>query len=181
MPENALPALRDFLVARYDELKLRLARRLGNAERAGDALQDTWLPLESRDDIDGVNDPPAYLLRVAVNLAYDQVAKQGRLATSDEIEALLDETPDPAPGPAQIAQDRAELAALRALIERLPPRRRQVLVMVRWQHLPQREVAARLGISLRTVEKELKGADGHIAARMGRAVPRPAAKEPHEK
>ncbi|MNX05057.1 ECF RNA polymerase sigma factor SigE [compost metagenome] len=181
MPENALPALRDFLVARYDELKQRLARRLGNAERAGDALQDTWLRLESRDDIDGVNDPAAYLLRVAVNLAYDQVAKQGRLATSDEIEALLDETPDPAPGPAQIAQDRAELATLRALIERLPPRRRQVLVMVRWQHLPQREVAARLGISLRTVEKELKEAHDHIAARMGRADRAPDAKEPHEK
>ncbi|MCY1382412.1 hypothetical protein D9M69_704340 [compost metagenome] len=53
--------------------------------------------------------------------------------------------------------------------------------MVRWQHLPQREVAARLGISLRTVEKELKEAHDHIAARMGRADRAPDAKEPHEK
>lgn len=168
MPENALPALRNFLVARYDELKQRLARRLGNAEQAGDALQDTWLRLESRDDIDGVRDPASYLLRMAVNLAYDQLGRHGRLATRDEIDALLDEAPDPAPGPAQIAEDRSEMAALAALIARMPPRRRQVLVMVRWEQLPQREVARRLGISLRTVEKELKDAHDFCAVRMGR-------------
>lgn len=178
MPENALPALRDFLVSRYDELKQRLTRRLGNADRAGDALQDTWLRLESRDDIDGVRDPASYLLRVAVNLAYDQLAKQGRPATPEEIDALLEGAPDPSPGPAQIAEDRSEMAALAALIARMPPRRRQVLVMVRWEHLPQREVAARLGVSLRTVEKELKDAHDFCAARMGRP---PDVPEAHEK
>ncbi|MGJ7546340.1 RNA polymerase sigma factor [Variovorax sp. LT1R16] len=178
MPDNALPALRSFLVSRYDELKQRLARRLGNAEQAGDALQDTWLRLESRDDVEGVRDPAAYLLRVAVNLAYDQSGKQSRLVTRDEIDALLDEVPDSAPGPAQIAEDRSEMAALVSLIARMPARRRQILVMVRWEHLPQREVAARLGISLRTVEKELKEAHDFCAARMGRL---PAASGSHEK
>ena len=70
------------------------------------------------------------------------------------------------------------MAALAALIARMPARRRQVLVMVRWEHLPQREVAARLGISLRTVEKELKDAHDFCAARMGRAL---APKASHEK
>jgi len=184
MPDNALPALRSFLVARYDDLKQRLARRLGSTDRAGDALQDTWLRLESRDDIDGVRDPASYLLRVAVNLAYDQLGRQGRLATPEEIDAVLEETHDPAPGPAQIAEDRSEMAALAALIERMPARRRQILVMVRWEHLPQREVAARLGISLRTVEKELKDAHDYCAARMGRPLATPASTStppPHEK
>lgn len=178
MSEEVRLLLLDFLSQRYGDLKRRLTRVLGNDDLAGDALQDTWLRLESRDDIDGVRDPASYLLRVAVNLAYDQLGRQGRLASAEEIEALLDEAPDPAPGPAQIAEDRSEMAALAALIARMPARRRQVLVMVRWEHLPQREVAARLGISLRTVEKELKDAHDFCAARMGRAL---APKASHEK
>jgi RNA polymerase sigma factor (sigma-70 family) len=168
VPENALPVLRSFLVSRYDELKRRLTRRLGNAELAGDALQDTWLRLESREDIGVVRDPAAYLLRVAVNVAYDQQRSRSELVSSDELEALLDETQDPAPGPADIAEARSELDALVAVMARMPARRRQILVMVRWEHLPQREVAERLGVSLRTVEQELKSAYDYCMARTGR-------------
>ncbi len=165
MPENTLPALRDFLVQRYDDLKRRLTWQLGNAERASDALQDTWLRLESRGEIEGVRDIGAYVMRTAINVAIDQQRSQSRLLEADEIDALLT-LPDPAPGPEQTVVARAEMDMLMEALKALPARRRKVLMMVRWEGLTQPEVAKRLGVSLRTVEKELKTAHDYCAARM---------------
>jgi len=162
MPDATIPALRSFLVSRYADLKRTLTRRLGCADLAGDALQDTWLKLESRDDAEGVREPFAYLLRTAVNVAYDRQRNQSRLVSASEIEALLAEQPDPAPEPPDALTARRELDTLMAAIGKLPERRRQILVMVRW------EVAERLGVSLRTVEQELKKAHDFCAARVGR-------------
>jgi RNA polymerase sigma-70 factor (ECF subfamily) len=168
MPENAIPALRDFLVQRYDELKRRLARHLGNADLAGDALQDAWLRLESREEVDGVKNPGAYLMRMAVNIAIDYQRSRSKILSADEVDLLL-EQPDPAPGPAETAEARSDLEELVAAIRAMPERRQQILLMVRWEHLPQQEVADRLGVSLRTIEHELRKAQDHCAKKTGRA------------
>ncbi|WP_445289565.1 RNA polymerase sigma factor [Variovorax atrisoli] len=168
MPENAIPALRDFLVQRYDELKKRLARHLGNADLAGDALQDAWLRLESREDVDGVQNPGAYLMRMAVNIAIDYQRSRSKTLSADEVDALLEQA-DPAPGPAETAEARSDLADLVTAIRTMPERRQQILLMVRWEHLPQQEVADRLGVSLRTIEHELRKAQDHCAKKTGRA------------
>jgi RNA polymerase sigma factor (sigma-70 family) len=46
----------------------------------------------------------------------------------------------------------------------MPERRRVIVVMVYWEDVPQKEVAKRLGISLRTVEYELKRAHDKLDA-----------------
>ena len=84
-----------------------------------------------------------------------------------EVDALP-EVPDAAPGPEQIAESRSEMEALQKIIARMPQRRRDVLLLVRWEGLPQKEVAQRLGISLHTVEHELKRAQDFCAAQMGK-------------
>jgi len=167
MPDNALPALRDFLVQRYDDLKRRLTWQLGSADLAGDALQDAWLRLESRDDSGEVKNPAAYLLRMAVNIAIDYQRSRSRLLSETEVEVLL-EQPDPMPGPAETAEARSELNALLEVIRTMPLRRQQILLMVRWEHLPQQEVADRLGLSRRTIEQELKIAHDYCVERTER-------------
>jgi RNA polymerase sigma factor (sigma-70 family) len=164
MPDNAIPALRDFLVQRYADLKQRLTRQLGSAEMASDALQDAWLRLESREDIDTVQNMGAYLIRMAVNIAIDYQRSNSRLLTAEEVDTLVD-LPDPMPGPAETAEARSELNALIEVMQSMPQRRQQILLMVRWEGLPQQEVADRLGVSLRTIEKELKLAHDYCAAR----------------
>jgi RNA polymerase sigma factor (sigma-70 family) len=172
MPENAIPALRDFLVQRYDDLKLRLTRHFGSAEMAGDALHDVWLRLESR-DVSGVQDIGAYLMRMAINIAIDRQRSNGLLLNAEELDALV-ELPDPTPGPAQLTEARSELAVLVAAMEKLPLRRQKILVMVRWEGLTQREVAERLGLSLRTIEKELRKAHEHCVRHAGKPSGRPS-------
>ena len=86
---SSLAVLRDFMLQRYDDLKARLTRRLGCADMASDALQDTWLRLEGKDELGPVDSPGAYLLRMAVNVAVDQQRAENRRLTSSEAEALL--------------------------------------------------------------------------------------------
>lgn len=157
MSENARPLLADYLARHYSALKLRLTRLLGNGDLAGDALQDTWLRLQSREEDGPINSPASYLVRVAVNIALDVQRRQSRQLPFDEIESLM-ELSDDACGPAQIVESRSEVEAAFRIMERLPERRRLILILVRWEGLQQKEVASRLGISVRVVENELKRA-----------------------
>jgi RNA polymerase sigma-70 factor (ECF subfamily) len=155
--EDARQALADYLTRHYAQLKGRLTRFLGNGDLAGDALQDTWVRLQAREDAEPIANPAAYLVRMAVNIAVDLQRRQSRAVSFDEIEAVL-EMADPAPGPAQTVQTQSELEHVLKLLDRLPERRRAVLLMVRVDGLPQKEVAARLGVTKSVVEHELRRA-----------------------
>lgn len=166
MSENAQPILLNYLTRRYGELKLRLTRVLRNSDLAGDALQDTWLRLQSQaDDGPAIQSPGAYLMRMATNAAVDIQRRQGQALAYDEISELL-ELADSAPGPARTAEARSDLASLVTLLNRLPRRQREVIVLVRWEDMPQKDVARRLGVSLRTVELDLQRAHDYLDTRM---------------
>jgi RNA polymerase sigma factor (sigma-70 family) len=60
--------------------------------------------------------------------------------------------------------DAADLADLRAHVERLPPRERAAVVMRHWQHAREREIAMALGVTPRTVRNLLRRAYGQLAA-----------------
>jgi RNA polymerase sigma-70 factor (ECF subfamily) len=167
MADGSSGMLRDFLVTRYDNLKHRLTRRLGCPDLAGDALQDIWLRLEGKDALDAVRSPGAYLYRMAFNAAIDHQRAEDRRLSVGEVETML-ELADPAPGPAEVVEAGSELEALVRAMEQLPARRREILLAVRLEGLPQREVAQRFGISLRLVELELQRAQEHCASRLGR-------------
>jgi RNA polymerase sigma factor (sigma-70 family) len=167
--DSVLTALRDVIVHRYDELKRRLTWQLGSADLAGEALHDTWLRLENSDShASPVKSPVAYLLRMASNAAVDRMRSERRHLSGEELDSLVGELVDPAPGPAQIAMARADLEKLAGIIDTLPVRRRAILVAVRMQGTPQQEVADQLGISERMVSRELKAAHDYCTARMGR-------------
>ncbi|WP_413458382.1 RNA polymerase sigma factor [Herbaspirillum huttiense] len=166
MSEDVRSTLLGHLVSRYGDLKRRLTRLLGSDDLAGDALQDTWLRLQRLDaDTSPILNPHAFLLRMAANIAVDQRRSQSRALPPGEIAELL-ELADHAPGPAQTAEARSEVQALMLLLERMPARRREILIMVRLEGMPQKEVAQRLGISLRTVEHELKRAHDFCMSRL---------------
>lgn len=163
MTEDAQPNLLAYLADRYANLKRGLVRVLGNDDLAADALHDTYLRLQLKeDDLGVVRSPRAFLMRMAANIAVDIQRRQGRALALDEVDALM-ELSDPAPGPEQIVEDRSELEALSRIMARLPPRRREILLMVRWEGMRQKEVAERLGVSVRTVENELKRAHDFCA------------------
>lgn len=182
MAEDTRPVLMDYLSRHYDLLKRQLGRALRNTDLAEDALHDTWLRVHGQDKgeskgessgeakaeraQDPIRRPGGYLVRMAFNIALDIQRRQSRNLPFDEIDALL-ELADPAPGPDRTAEARSQLDAVVRLLERMPARRREVVVLVHMEGLTQPEAARRLGVSLRTVEYELKHAHGYLSARMG--------------
>jgi RNA polymerase sigma-70 factor (ECF subfamily) len=166
MAEDVRSTLLGHLASRYGDLKRRLTRLLGSDDLAGDALQDTWLRLQRMEsDSSPIINPHAFLLRMAANIAVDQRRSHSRALPAGEIAELL-ELADHAPGPEQTVEARSEVQALLRLLERMPARRRDILIMVRLEGMQQKEVAARLGISLRTVEHELKRAHDFCMSRL---------------
>lgn len=160
-------SLRDMLAQRYEDLKRRLAWRLGSVELASDALHDTWVRLEDRDEKNGpVLNPAAYLMRMATNLALDRLERDRRYMSGDELDQLMAELVDPAPGPVQLASARDEMQALAAVIDTLPPRRRAIFLAVRLEDLSIPQAAARFGVSRRLVGLELQRAHEYCLARM---------------
>jgi RNA polymerase sigma factor (sigma-70 family) len=155
MGDTTAGVLRKLLVDRYSEIKARLALRLGSSDLAGDAIQDTWLLLSRTKTLGAVRSPLGYLFRMALNAARDRLVADRRYLTAAEIDSLLD-VADEAPDPANVVEARSDLRELMRRVAELPPRRQHILIAVRLDRVPQREIADRLGISLSSVEKELK-------------------------
>ncbi len=147
--------LRALLADRYDEIKARLTRRLGSEELASESLHETWLHLHRQDDVGPLKSPSNYLLHIATNIAKDSRRGEYRRASRSEVDAAL-EVADPAPGPDTLAQIRADLRNTEQAINELPPRMRTILMAARLEGLSHQEIAARLGVSRRTVFYELK-------------------------
>ena len=154
--------------AHRDRLLRFLKRRIGCAETAEDLTQETWIRIARAGPAAAVEDAERYLFRVAANLATDhQRALRRRPLTAAEADALL-AVPDDAPGPAETIQGRQEIGMLRRALAEMPARRREIFLAARIAGEPHRTIAARFGVSQRTIEMELRRALAHCGERLGR-------------
>lgn len=156
--------LRALLIERYQDLKSRLARRLGSLEWAEDALQDTYLRLNGREIVGDVRNPAAYLIRSAFHVALNQRRADNRRLNAEEVEALLN-LADDAPDAVRVISGRSDLERLKQVMAELPPRPRAILLAARLEGLSRQQIARRFGISVSLVEKELRRAQEHCVAR----------------
>ncbi|MGN6620644.1 MAG: RNA polymerase sigma factor [Sphingomonas sp.] len=139
----------------------RIRRHVADAEEAADVVQDAFERLVTlrRDDIKGA--PEAYLRRVIRNLVVDR-ARRARCRPSTV--TLLDEIHSPSVAPEQ--EDALEVEDLyrqyRDAVGHLTPRTREVFILHRVDELTYTEIAARLGISVSTVEYHIMRALVHL-------------------
>ena len=166
MPDSLRARLRGVLVTRYGQLRRKLEYIVGTGERASDALQETWLRLESMPGNTAVRNPDAYLLQMAVNVATDQYRREHRKLNDADIDALFD-VEDELADPERIVAARSEIAALETALRQLTPRQREILLAAHIDGQLNREIAARLDISLSLVEKELRHALRHCQQYVG--------------
>ncbi|MFY0477171.1 RNA polymerase sigma factor [Achromobacter marplatensis] len=158
-PETSLRAL---FLERYNDFRNQLKRRLGSEDLAHDAMQEAFLKVNDLPASSSIQQPAAYLFRVALNIAEDQRRRDSRLLTGVEISELIHIT-DEAADPARIAQGRSQVDAFQRALRKLPERTQQMLLAARVHELPHAEIARRYGVSERIVSKELKRALEHCA------------------
>lgn len=142
--------LRVFLRERPRLLRL-LGRIVGNRAVAEDLAQDTLLRLWRHPFGEGDR---SLMFRTAQNLAIDHLRAQA--VRSGYAAAVVEEQVARAPPqPDRIAGGRQELAGFQAALSALPRRTQQVLLLNRLDGLSYAEIAARLGVSVSTVEKDM--------------------------
>ncbi|WP_311740636.1 RNA polymerase sigma factor [Bradyrhizobium huanghuaihaiense] len=135
---------------------------MGSADFAHEALHETFLRLDRVTDAEPVRSPADYIFRTAINIAKDRRKAQNYRVSASEIDAFLDICDDE-PDPARVVEARSEIEAFKRALAELPPRPREVLRSISIEGQPAHQVAARLKVSIRTVESDLKLALGHCA------------------
>ncbi|MEM0961135.1 MAG: sigma-70 family RNA polymerase sigma factor [Bacteroidota bacterium] len=124
---------------------------LGLAD-ADDLAQEAFVRLwENRATVDPSRSVRAWLYRTLRNLALNQFRDQRR---HDVRRAAL-VPPDSTPPPDDVVEGYALARRLEALVEALPERQREALLLTRVDGLAHVEVAAVMGISARTVNNHL--------------------------
>ena len=156
------------------EARLRsyLRRFLRAPSDVADGIQETYARLLSLpdDELNAIRSPHAFLFTAARNLALEWSRRERLnfrefLPESGETYVL-----DESPSACEQLGVRQELDLLARAIARLPARCRQVLILRKLYGLPQKEIAARLGITENTVEKHAANGVRLCAAFLGASL-----------
>jgi RNA polymerase sigma factor (sigma-70 family) len=131
-------------------LRRRLRAELKSSEDASDILHEAFARLLGADGLDRVLQPEAFLNRILRNLLID---RSRRLATR-AIHVGIDDEPAIGVPPDQSQAIEAEQMRqrYRDVVASLPERMREVFLLHRVEQLSYKQIAERLGISVRTVE-----------------------------
>jgi len=166
MAESDRSSLLRLLVSHYEELTGYLTRRLGSAGAASDVVHDTYLRLQGLGAVPDLDNPRAYLYRVADNIALDRLRRDGRRDRRFASGDLLADLPSDAPTAEESMAREQRLRLLARAIDELPARRREVFLLHKIDGLSHGEVARRLGISRSMVEKHVMRALAHCRDRL---------------
>lgn len=154
--DSAKPSLISTLVRHYDELVDRVRRRFGDRGFAREVVHDVCVQLLEKREKDGVHTPLALLHKISHDQAVSRYRSERRRQAWVVALPQLPEATCQAPLPAQQYAAAREFERLAHAITQLPSRCQMVFIMHKIHELPQAEVAARMGISLKTVEKHLR-------------------------
>ncbi len=149
------------LVARYQQPMLRLACSLvSNQAVAEEAVQDTWLGVvRGIENFEGRSSFKTWLFRILVNRARSAGAHEPSEPSIDTLQAVdptrfdaRGQWADPLDRWTEESEDRLDAATwvpiLKAALDALPPRQRQVVVLRDVEGLSNDEACAVLGISV---------------------------------
>lgn len=148
-----------FLANRATLLRFLAAR--GAREEAEDLLQELWIKVSAA-PAGPIGNPLSYLFRAAENLMRDRHRTVRQSALRDR---AWDESQSPAspgvsdtPSGERVLIAREQLARIEAALADIGDRARDVFRLHRIEGLAQRDIAAQLGVSLSTVESDMRKA-----------------------
>jgi len=156
----------DALYQDYAPALRRYTRRRVGAQESEDIVQDIYLHALQRVDVGKLECPRAYLFRIAANLSVDAMRRDRiRLRYVEEAARAADQAERS--NSSDTIATLMEFQKLRESLERLPPLYREIFLLKRLEHLTSAEIAARVGISVRTVERHLARANDEIRRDLG--------------
>lgn len=156
---DAVQGIEGVLLANRDRI-VRFLEVRGAGDAAEDLFQDLWMRLTER-GTGPVAEPLAYAMRAANNLMLDRYrsARQGALRDAAWNETISTETPSAE----RSLISREQLTLIEQTIAATGDRAARVFRRFRMDGVQQREIAAETGVSLSTVEADLRKVYAAIA------------------
>jgi len=160
-------ALQALYVNHRGELEALLFSRLRCRDTASDLSQEAFVRLCRAEDLGTVGNLKAYLFRTALNLLNDHYRSQG-VREAVTLPGLDDAPPDAEDrrSAETVALAEEQVEELAKALAQLSPLCQRIFYLNRFEALKHREIAEKLGISIRTVEDNLKRALLHCAKRL---------------
>lgn len=137
-------------------------RRVRDHAEAEDLTQEVMVRLSRQTTVIDPARSDAYVFTIAANLLRDRARRTAvrasyRSSLADDEMAHIEER-----DPARILQGKESLAVVFAALTELPERTRNIFILFRLENMTQREIAAALGVSLRTVEQHVVRASVYL-------------------
>ncbi len=166
-------SLLEHYLAQRQALQRFLAARLRDEQIAEDILQEMYLKLERTTVENAIENPTAFLYRVANNLVLDyrKAASRRRVRDhnwSDSQVTLIGKEPvEDIPDADRALDARRRFNQLTEGMKGLPPKCQSVFMACKIQGMTYKEAAAHHGVSVGTVEKHISKALKYLLAYMG--------------
>ena len=158
MNDDPAEGLQGFFLQNREILRRFLLAR-GAGDDCDDLLQDLWLKI-GRLQTGPIAAPLPYLYRVANTLMIDRYRSarqsEARDAAWTDFQSGPERGVSDAPSVERVVQGRQAAAKVEQALAALPPRAALAFRRSRIDKLPQREIAAELGVSVSTVESDLR-------------------------
>ena len=144
-------------MVRYGPALRRYFQRRAATADVDDLVQEVFLSLQARGATDEIENVQGYLFRTAANV----LGQKRRHATwawgsqedPEDVGGLAD-----GHSPERILIGKDALEKLMQLVDQMPPRTAQAIILHRFEHLTREAVGRRMGISVKAVEALLKRA-----------------------
>lgn len=145
-----------------------LSHRLRSTEDAKDAAQELFLRLWTHEQAGELkDDATAYMNAAAANLAID-IERRRRSRAFDRQESWDGQEPPPLEvDGGDVLHWRRGVEALLESLQHLPETTQQIFLLYHFEHLSHLEIADRLAVSTRTVERHMARAMEHCKDRLG--------------
>ena len=157
---TTVPSFEDVYRADYARLVRAAHRRTGSSELAEELVQDAFLALYPRfERVGRSGDPVRYVFRSVLNGC---VSHHRRRGVAERLHHLV-----AAPGSAGFSGD-PEIDETWLAVQRLPGRRREVVILRYYADLPLADIAALFGCEVGTVKSMLHRALAQLRERLAR-------------
>jgi RNA polymerase sigma factor (sigma-70 family) len=141
-------------------------KRVREAFDVDDLVQEVFIRLTYRSELQPIENLEAYVFQVAHNVIRDRLRRRAthRVAQHDTLENSPELTDDFSPE--RVLIGRQLLTRAIESLEELPARTRHVFVLCQYEEMSLEDIAAQLGLSVSGVRFLLRQAKAHLARRM---------------
>lgn len=145
--------MEDFSVRFRPALIAFFMRRIRDFAEAEDLTQEVLVRIAQKSATIDADRPHAYVFQIAANLLRDR-ARRNRVRDS-YLSRSGDEERTEERDPARVLEGKQSLTTVTRALQDMPERTRTIFILFRLENLKQREIADKLGVSVRTVEQHV--------------------------